>query len=939
MRHRARRALRLGLLLACLLGAGAPVAAQEPAATVAGAQWVATAEGITEYRLANGLRVLLAPDPTLPTTTVNVTYLVGSRHENYGESGMAHLLEHLLFKGTPSLPGGAISQEMMRRGMQFNGTTAHDRTNYFETFAASDDNLDWALRMEADRMVNSLIAREALDSEMTVVRNEMERGENSPTGVLLNQMQASAYQWHNYGKAPIGARSDVEGVGIDRLRAFYRRYYQPDNAVLVVAGRFDAADALARIVRHFGVIPKPERTLPAEFTVEPVQEGAREVTLQRPGDTQIVAVQYHAAPGAHVDAVAMSMLVGILTDAPAGRLYKALIEQKRAAGQGGFLRAMKDPGSVVFLAEVGKGQPLEPARTTLLEQVEGLAERPITQTELERVRTRMRNGYERLLQDPARYGVALSEAIAKGDWRLLLIARDQIDDITVEDLHRVARHYLQPSNRTLGQFIPSDAPARAAIPTVPDVPRMVAQYRGKPAAAPIPPFDPSPANIEAHTRRAVLPNGMELAMLPKPTRGGTVNGVLVLRMGDADSLRGLTAAGGLTASMLMRGTATRNRQQLADVLDALKTTMGVGGDAERVTVTFETRREYLGQALELVRDIVRMPSLPAEELETLRIATIAGIQSKVSQPEALAPVAIGRHGNPWPKGDPRYSPLLEEAVADYKAVRLEDIQAFHARFYGAAHAQFALVGDFDPDEARFRIGALLGDWTAPMPFARVVRAYEPIPPATLTVVTPPKANAIYIGSLPLELTTESPDYARMAIANRIFGASSMKGRIADRLRQKEGISYSASSYLQIGTLDTAGRFGLQALFAPANAERLKQAVTEELARFVRDGITEQELAEAKSGLLQQGMLARTRDAGLASILANQLYVKQSMAFTAELDARIAGATVGEVNAAIRKYLDPERVVNVYAGSLTMPAPAAPLPGLASGSGGGDAAAR
>ncbi|CAG9179471.1 pitrilysin family protein [Cupriavidus respiraculi] len=935
----AKWAAGLGLLLACVLATGAPSHAAPAAETTAAtAKRVATAEGITEYRLPNGLRVLLAQDATLPTTTVNVTYLVGSRHENYGESGMAHLLEHLLFKGTPTLPGGAISQEMMRRGMQFNGTTAHDRTNYFETFAASDDNLDWALRMEADRMVNSLVAREALDSEMTVVRNEMERGENSPTSVLLNQMLASAYQWHNYGKAPIGARSDVEGVGIERLQAFYRRYYQPDNAVLVVAGRFDPADTLARIERYFGAISRPARTLPPESTIEPPQEGAREVTLHRPGDTQIVAVQYHAAPGAHVDAVAMSMLVGILTDAPAGRLYKALIEQKRAAGQGGFLRAMKDPGSVVFLAEVGRGQALEPARAALLEQVEGLADRPVTQAELERVRTRMRNGYERLLQDPARYGVALSEAIAKGDWRLLLIARDQVEDITVEDLQRVARHYLRPSNRTLGQFVPSDAPVVAAMPPMPDVARMVAQYQGKPAAAPVPAFDPSPANIEAHTRRAVLPNGMELALLPKPTRGGTVNGVLVLRMGDADSLQGLTATGGLTASMLMRGTATRNRQQLADVLDALKTTIGVGGDAERVTVSFETRREYLGQVLELVRDIVRTPSFPAEELETLRIATIAGIQSRVSQPEALAPVAIGRHGNPWPKGDPRYAPLLEEAVADYKAVRLEDIRSFHSRFYGANHGQFALVGDFDPDEAQFRIGALLGDWRAPAPFSRVVRAYEPIPPATLTVITPPKANAIYIGSLPLELTTDSPDYARIALANRIFGASSMKGRIADRLRQKDGISYSASSYLQIGTLDTAGRFGVQALFAPSNLERLKQGVAEELARFVRDGITAQELQEAKSGLLQQGMLSRTRDAGLVSILANQLYVKRTMAFTAQLDARIEAATVEEVNTAIRRYLDPQRVVSVYAGSLMGPDGRAPSAGLSAGAG-GDASAR
>ena len=194
----------------------------------------ASVEGITEFSLANGLKVLLFPDATKPTTTVNVTYLVGSRHESYGETGMAHLLEHLLFKGTPSNPN--IFQELGRRGMRMNGSTFFDRTNYFETFTASDENLDWALAMEADRMVNSFVAKKDLDTEMTVVRNEFEMGENSPQRVLWGRLQAAGYDWHNYGNLTIGARSDIENVDIGRLQAFYRMHYQPDNAVLIVAG-------------------------------------------------------------------------------------------------------------------------------------------------------------------------------------------------------------------------------------------------------------------------------------------------------------------------------------------------------------------------------------------------------------------------------------------------------------------------------------------------------------------------------------------------------------------------------------------------------------------------------------------------------------------------------------------------------------------------------
>ncbi|NDU92621.1 MAG: insulinase family protein, partial [Ferrovum sp.] len=276
-----KRWVALGfLIVSCTVWAGSKTLLP------AGVSQVTQVEGVTEYRLANGMQILLAPDPGKPTTTVNVTYRVGSRMESYGETGMAHLLEHLMFKGTPQHKD--ITAELTRRGMRPNGTTWFDRTNYFESFAASQTNLDWALRMEADRMVHSFIARKDLDSEMTVVRNEMESGENEPSEVLMDKVMAAAYQWHNYGKSTIGARSDVENVSIPRLQAFYRKYYQPDNATLVVAGSFDQAKTLALIAGVFGKIPKPERVIEPTYTLDPVQDGERLVTLRRVGDVQYV---------------------------------------------------------------------------------------------------------------------------------------------------------------------------------------------------------------------------------------------------------------------------------------------------------------------------------------------------------------------------------------------------------------------------------------------------------------------------------------------------------------------------------------------------------------------------------------------------------------------------------------------------------------------------
>jgi len=311
---------------------------------------IASVEGITEYRLGNGLQVLLFPDPSRPKVTVNLTVFVGSRHEGYGETGMAHLLEHMVFKGTPTHPD--IPGAMKERGAQFNGTTSYDRTNYFETLTATDDNLEFAIKLEADRMVNSPIKGEELSTEFSVVRNEFEMGENSPEAVLTQRMEAVAYEWHNYGKSTIGNRSDIERVPVDNLRAFYKKFYQPDNAMLVVAGKFDEKKALDSINKYFGSLPRPDRKLPTTYTEEPPQDGERVVTLRRVGDVGLVGLLYHVPSGPHPEYPAVKVLASILGSEPSGRLYKALVETKQASSVSVSPAALHDPGMLEIMAEV-----------------------------------------------------------------------------------------------------------------------------------------------------------------------------------------------------------------------------------------------------------------------------------------------------------------------------------------------------------------------------------------------------------------------------------------------------------------------------------------------------------------------------------------------------------------------------------------------------------
>jgi zinc protease len=869
-------------------------------------------EGISEYRLANGLRVLLFPDATKPTTTVNVTYLVGSRHEGYGETGMAHLLEHMLFKGTPSIP--SVFAELGRRGMRFNGTTSFDRTNYYETFPASGENLDWALAMEAERMTRSAFTKAELDTEMTVVRNEYESGENDPRHVLWKRMQAVAFDWHNYGHVTIGARSDIENVPFERLRAFYSTYYQPDNAVLIVAGRFDAEPTLASIARVFGAIPRPARALPPIYTTEPQQDGEREVVVRRVGSTQLVAALYHAPPGAHPDSTAIDALGEVMTIEPAGRLYKALVESGKAASVESWSLSMHDPGTLIFWAQVPTESPLEAAQSALLATLAGVRAQPVADAEVDRIRARALKEFDQTINDPQRLGVALSEAIAQGDWRLFFLARDRWRTLKAADVQRVALEYLKPANLTLGRFVPDKSPDRAPLIASVDVPAMLKDYKGDAAVAAGEAFDPTPANLEARTERLALPNGMKLALLPKKTRGGIAQLVMRLDHGDEKSLFGSRPVGSATADMLERGTTRLSRQAYEDAVDALRAKLAVHGGEATTTVNGQTVRENVPALLRLVAEVLRTPAFDAAELATLKRESVEHLASRRTDPESIAGRALSRHDNPYPAGDVRYSPTVDEEIAQISGVTIEAVRAFHKRFYGAQNAELALVGDFDADEVKKLAAVLFADWRSEAPYARVPDPYRATTPASMRFETPDKANAMLLGKLALRLNDRAPDYAALQIADKILGAST-ESRLWTRIRVKDGLSYASGSGLRVAQVDDGSMLTLYAIFAPQNLDRVRQGFAEELARALADGFTADEVAAAKKALLQERQLTRAQDAALAAALTNQAWLGRTWQESARIDAEIAAVTVDSANAALRKYVDPARIAWAQAGDF------------------------
>jgi zinc protease len=892
---------------------------------------IASVEGITEYQLDNGLRLLLFPDGSRSKVTVNMTVLVGSRNEGYGETGMAHLLEHMVFKGTPRHP--KVPRDLQAHGAQFNGTTSSDRVNYFETLAATDENLEFAIDLEADRLVNSFIKSEDLESEMTVVRNEFERGENSPGGVLGKRIAAAAYDWHNYGKPTIGNRSDIERVPVENLRAFYRKFYQPDNVVLIIAGKFETARALELVQKFFGAIPRPERKLVSTYTEEPAQDGERMVTLRRVGQVGSVAVAYHIPAGPHPDFPALQVLASILNTQPSGRFHKALVLPKKAVSTSAFARAQHDPGLMMLEAEVQQDGSLEEVRDLLISTAERIGVEGVTAEEVNRSKQQILKGREMAAADTAQIGISLSEWAAQGDWRLYFLHRDRIEAITPEAVKAATARYLQRNNRTVGLFIPAEKAERIAVPPTPELPALLADYKGREAMPEGEAFEPTPDNIEARAERSELPEGVKVTLLPKKNRGQEVYLVMTLRYGNEENLKGLESAAGFLPELMLRGTKNLNFQQIRDELDRLKATLsagvggggrrggrgrggGSGGPAGAVSFSILAKRDTLPAVLELLRQILREPRLPANHFELIQRERLASLEQMRGEPATLAPRQLQRLLNTYAPEDIRYVPNLEESIDRMRAVTRDQVAQIYQDFLGSQAGELTIVGDFDPAACLPILKATLAGWTAAKPYRRIAMPIVSAPTNRLEKInTPDKANATYTAGLLFPLRDDDPDYPALLMANYIFGSGTLSSRLGNRIRQQDGLSYGVSSSLSVSALEPRASLTISAICNPQNVDRLAVDVHEELDRLVRDGVTSEELDRARIGYLQSLQVGRASDAALAGALNNLRHLGRTFSYEAEMEKKLQALTPDQVGKAARRHLDPKKLVIVTAGDF------------------------
>jgi zinc protease len=893
-----------------------------------------------ERFLDNGLKVVIVPTAAAPVASLMVVYRIGSRDEGLGYTGAAHLLEHMLFKGTPRnnrTNGRAFADIMNEIGASKNATTWLDRTMYFETVPL--EFLDLAIELEADRMRAAFIADSDRRSEMTVVRNELERNDNDSMRVLHSATVATAFREHPYHHPTIGWRSDVEGMPNERLRELYDTYYRPENATVFVVGGVHPERTFEKIEREFGAIARAPFEIPSVYTSEPPQAGERSLTIKRPGDTTMVEYAFHvpamlgqtgvlsasdlakraADPQAASDYFALDVLGRILGRGKTSRLSRALVDTGLALDASAWTWSTRDPG--LFQIVVHAGPDADPAtlRSAVETAVAAIAELGPTQAEIERAarqiavqRAFARDGTFSLVQ-------RLGEYEAAGSWRFDETYLERVAAITPQDVRDVAQKYLVDDNRTIGTLIPGtprthDVVAFEAIPA-PKTPAVSVE-----AAPLIASGAPADARFSDRIERGSAQNGIDWRFVAAP-ENPTVFVRMLSEAGPALAPeRPLVAS--VLAEMLARGTRSHGRTAIEERLEAAGVRRGYGVDddagSSRNPLAFRVfgacAVEDLPLLLETLAEELREPAFDPAELALVKSEIAGGL--KIARSDTRFRAHQRFLAMAYEAGDVNAVADIDVLLAELESIDVAALADFHAAHLLDCAPILSASGGLTGERFSGLVAATIGE----IPYARplikrdlAVRA-RARRAARENVDLERKSNVDIVLGHASPLVRASADYEAAHLANIVLGQSTLSSRLGLRLRDREGLTYGVTSAF-FTTGRVAGPWRVSVSVNPANVAQAIASAREVVGEFATNGPTEREVVQARNSAVGNMRVGLATAGGVAGQLERMAYNEFPDDFVDTYRARMDAISRADIAAAARKHFDEANLLIAAAGTF------------------------
>lgn len=879
--------------------------------------------GAIERQFENGFRALLLPDAKAEQTAVTLVYFSGSLVDPEGKSGLAHLVEHLLFNASTSQGALSLVGELARRNIKYNGNTNFDRTIYHSVFSYDQETVNWLLEQEALRMHALTIGEADITRELSVVLREKELGESNKGQKTAQNILPAVTHFPAYARQPIGSEVELRSITKEDAQVFYQQNYRPDNALVVITGRFDTQTTLNQLANHFGKIKLTKVKAPTESkTAFPVINNNSPEAFHGEGDIASVSLVYPLSPSANAEQVAgLNLLSRILAGSPASRLQSSLVDSSEASAVLANPLILRNANlfQVTAIPTRGKQERLDQIRNLLIAQLKSLKTKPITKVELDRAKDLIRNESSQVRSNASVFGYRLAEFASSADWRLWFESLEAAEKISLTEIQQAA-------NSIFGQAVPvallianhQTDDSTADTQPIPQqsfsgvLPLPAALSSNSPESATLTSIESTAAELDAQIERFTINNSLAVALWPKP-EADRVQGLWNLRMGTAQSMFGKRILAAVTGSMLIHGSENINRLQLFDRLVAMNASLSITPADDRLTIRFDLPAKSLQEFLGMLSDILRNPAFPEQGFNEVRNQLQVAYQSQITTPQIVAEEGVAAFTSNYPIGDIRREPSKAESLAALAAIELNTVKAFHADYFGA-NGEFMLTGDFDAKAIRKQLEDLLGSWRSKQAYQRPSLPYAGLVPGQHYLAVPQAAHGIYTAKLRWPLQAGESDALALELVNFIFGEDALQSRLGQRLRVKDGISYSVATKVGASAFEPRATFTIDATYVPSMRQQLAKAVHEELALLVKNGLTETEFNKAKDNWRNRNELSKLGHDRLFEKLNLLLRLRRDMQYYAQINARVDALTLAEVNASIARHINPDQLLEVFVDS-------------------------
>lgn len=875
-------------------------------------------QGVRKTVLANGLTVLTKEVHTAPVVSAQVWYKVGSRNEKAGENGISHQLEHLMFKGTAARPV-QFGRLFSALGSQFNAFTSYDQTAYFGT--VQRDKLQALLTLEADRMEGSVINTDHLTSEKRVVISELQGYENSPGYRLNRAVMRAAFPNRQYGLPVGGTKSDVQQFTVEQVSNYYKTYYSPDNATLIVTGDFATEPTLKAIKDTFGKIPKRAVTkvedgkqqsnvIPSQSASATASNTKAPIVLKEPGSASLLQVVYPLPNLTHPDVPAIDVMDAVLTGGRSSRLYQALVETGLASSVSASPAELIEPGWYEINVTAAPGQELSNIRTALQKSLDEIQQKPVSAQELSRAKTQLQASFILGNQDITSQATQLGyNEIVGGDYKFAEKYLLGVAKVSAADIQRTAKTYLNPAKQTVGLFEPTQPDGKPGAsgggsgrtsenfsPGKPVDPAELAKY--------LPPVTSATASSkQVLPEQFTLKNGMRVLLLPDRSVP-TINISGQINAGTIFDTSAKAGVANLVASNLMNGTKTQNALTLAQTLEDKGASLGFSASREGVAIGGQGLSTNIPVLVKTLADVVQNATFPADQLELSRRRALLSLKAQLDDPRSLGRRVFQQAV--YPENHPFHIFPTETSL---KAITRDDLVGFYKQYYRPDTTTIAMVGDFEQNQVKTLLSQAFGTWrsTGRAPTANITSVSLPQSTTRLNSVIPGKAEAVtYIGYN--GISRKDPRFYAATVLNQVLGGDTLSSRLGTEVRDRQGLTYGIYSAFATGI--NPGPFLIQMQTAPSDAQKAITSAVALLKQLREQGITEAELNNAKRSLASSYPVDLASPSEVSSIILSNAVYGLSPAELREFPKRIEAVTMPQVQQVIQELIQPDKLVIV-----------------------------